>query len=269
MQIPVPESRYSSLHAVKGGLVWLKEPISGNLGEGGANLDDAAPRAALERFDFAQQRSTELHDEVDWFEVSGDGCYLVVSDHGDLSVVPADRKPDSDNPSDRVGVDLSRARYLAQPAALWRNAYEEAGRILRHDYWVPDMAEVDWDGVLAAYRPLLDRIAGPGDFADLLWEVLGELGTSHAYVAPAGGRRGGGGGKSACSARIWSWPGTAAGGSPGCCRGSPRTRGRARRWRAPGPASARATPSSPWTGSRSARPVPGRCWWARPESRSS
>ena len=196
VQVPVPESRYSSLRAVKGGLVWLKEPISGNLGEGGANLDDAAPRAALERFDFAQQRSTELHDEVDWFEVSGDGCYLVVSDHGDLSVVPADRKPDSDNPSDRVGVDLSRARYLAQPAALWRNAYEEAGRILRHDYWVPDMADVDWDGVLAAYRPLLDRIAGSGDFADLLWEVLGELGTSHAYVAPAGGRRGGGGGKS-------------------------------------------------------------------------
>jgi tricorn protease len=191
VQVPVPESRYSSLRAVKGGLAWLREPVTGELGEGGANHGDAAPRPALERFDFVQQRSTELDDEVDWFEVSGDGCYLVVSDHGDLSVVPADRKPDSDNPADHVSVDLSRARYLAEPAALWRNAYEEAGRFIRHDFWVPDLAEVDWDGVLAAYRPLLDRIAGPGDFADLLWEVLGELGTSHAYVAPAGRGRNG------------------------------------------------------------------------------
>jgi tricorn protease len=44
---------------------------------------------------------------------------------------------------------------------------------------------VDWDGALDAYRPLLDRIRGAADFADLLWEVLGELGTSHAYVSAA------------------------------------------------------------------------------------
>jgi tricorn protease len=55
------------------------------------------------------------------------------------------------------------------------------------DFWVADMAGVDWDGVLDAYRPLLDRIAGPRDFADLLAEVLGELGSSHAYGSPGGG----------------------------------------------------------------------------------
>ena len=81
-------------------------------------------------------------------------------------------------------IDRSRARFLADPAALWRNAYAEAGRIMRHDFWVADMADVDWDAVLDAYRPLLDRIAGPADFADLLWEMFGELGTSHAYVRP-------------------------------------------------------------------------------------
>jgi len=192
VQVPVPESRYSSLRAVKGGLAWLREPVKGNLGEGGASLGDAGPRPTLERFDFAQQRCIELAEEVDWFEVSGDGSRLVLSDDGDLCVVPSERKPDSDNPADRVQVDLSRARYMADPVALWRAAYEEAGRVIRHDFWVPDMAEVDWDAVLAEYRPLLERIAGPKDFADLLWEVLGELGTSHAYVFPQGGRNGGG-----------------------------------------------------------------------------
>jgi tricorn protease len=191
VQVPVAESRYSSLRAVKGGLAWRREPVAGNLGEGGARPGDDAPRASLEHFDLGQQRRTELADEVDWFAVSGDGGVLVISDHGKLCAVPADRKPDldsdSDNPAERVTIDKSRARFLADPATLWQNAYAEAGRFVRHDFWVADMAEVDWDAVLDAYRPLLDRIAGPADFADLLWEVFGELGTSHAYIFPAGG----------------------------------------------------------------------------------
>jgi tricorn protease len=185
VQIPVAEARYASLRAVSGGLAWLRVPLTGNLGEGGASPGDVSPRPRLEQFDLTSQRRTELADELDWFEVSGDGNVLVVSDHEKLSAVPADRKPDEDNPAERVTIDKSRARFLADPAALWRNAYAEAGRFMRHDFWVADMAEADWDGVLDAYRPLLDRITGPGDFADLLWEVSGELGTSHAYVDAA------------------------------------------------------------------------------------
>ena len=55
-------------------------------------------------------------------------------------------KEDSEESGDAVTVDLSRARYMADPAALWRHAYDEAGRIMRHDFWVADMAGVDWDG---------------------------------------------------------------------------------------------------------------------------
>ncbi len=199
VQIPVAESRYSSLRAVKGGLAWLREPVTGSLGEGGASPDDDAPRPGLEHFDLGQQRRTELAEEVDWFEVSGDGSVLVICDRGKLCVVPADRKPDldsdadsdSDSPAERVTIDRSRARFLADPAALWQNAYAEAGRFVRHDFWVADLADVDWDAVLEAYRPLLDRIAGPADVADVLWEVFGELGTSHAYVAQSSAHDGG------------------------------------------------------------------------------
>ena len=55
----------------------------------------------------------------------------------------------------------------------------------------PDMCGIDWDAVLAQYRPLVERVASPDEFADLLREVLGELGTSHAYVhARPGATRG-------------------------------------------------------------------------------
>jgi tricorn protease len=186
--LPVPEARYESLRAVKGGLAWLRQPLWGNLGQGGARLTDDAPRAALERFDLRRQKATVLREQLDWYVPSGDGSRLVISDHGDLTVVPACQKSDSDDPDDEVSVDASRARFLADPVLLWRHAVSEAGRLMAHDFWVPDMAGVDWDGVIAEYLPLADAMTGPNDFADLLWEIFGELGSSHAYVtaAPSG-----------------------------------------------------------------------------------
>ncbi len=185
--LPVPDSRYQSLCAVEDGLAWLREPLTGDLGEGGASPDDDRPRASLEHFDIKRVRCTELIEEADWCEASGDGTRLVVRDHHRVYVIPANRKADSDNTDDRVSVDLGRARFRADPAALWRAAYAEAGRAMRHEYWIPDMADVDWDGVLEQYRPLLDRIATADDFADVMHEVVGELGSSHAYIRGAGG----------------------------------------------------------------------------------
>ncbi len=186
VQVPVPESRYRQLHAVDGGLAWLRDPLAGNLGEGGARLDDSGPRPALEYFDIKRSRCTELAGDVSWFAPSGDGTRLAVYDHHQLVIVPATRKADSDS-DDRVSVDLSRARFIAEPAALWRAAYAQAGRTMRHEFWISDMADVDWDAVLDQYRPLLDRIATSDEFADLLNEVVAELGSSHAYISPAGG----------------------------------------------------------------------------------
>ena len=185
VRVPVPEARYSSLQAIKGGLAWLREPVSGVLGENAADPYEDGPRAVLERFDLVRRKCTELVDELDWFTVSGDGTRIVAGDGDDVRVQSSERKQDSDDDGDDLTVDLSRARFVADPAALWRHAYGEAGRLMRRDFWVADMCGVDWDAVLAEYRPLLDRISGASDFADLLWEVFGELGTSHAYVVQA------------------------------------------------------------------------------------
>jgi tricorn protease len=184
--VPVEEARYYGLAAVKGGLVWLRSRLSGVLGEGAADLDEDRPRPSLERFDLRKREVTTLAGEVDWFAASGDGTRLVLRDGSELRVVPSDRKADNGSSDDAVSVDLSRARFLADPAVLWEHAYGEAGRLLRQDFWTPGMSDVDWDGVLAAYRPLLSRIGSSIEFADLLYEVSAELGTSHAYVMPTG-----------------------------------------------------------------------------------
>ncbi|WP_370413228.1 S41 family peptidase [Streptomyces fradiae] len=180
---PVTASKYSALQPVAGGgLVWLRWPISGALGETFANPSDPSPRPTLEHYNIPKARKTELVGHLDWFAVSGDGSRLVVVDEGELRAVPATESGDSDS---TVYLDLRRIVHEVDPAAEWRQAFDEAGRIVRAYFWEPDMGGVDWTAVLDQYRPLVQRVASPDEFADLLREVMGELGTSHAYVSPA------------------------------------------------------------------------------------
>ncbi|MEU7425735.1 S41 family peptidase [Streptomyces sp. NPDC040750] len=180
---PVIASKYSALHPVAGGgLVWLRWPISGALGETFASPDDTTGRPTLEYFNITKAKKSELVGHLDWFAVSGDGTRLVVVVEGDLRAVPSTEIGDGDT---TVWIDPRRILHEVDPAAEWRQSYDEAGRLTRAYFWDPGMCGIDWDAVLAQYRPLLERVTSPDEFADLLREVLGELGTSHAYVTAA------------------------------------------------------------------------------------
>lgn len=189
---PVEAGRYSTLRAAKDGVLWLRHPVHGVLGTTRAHPEDPDPHTELERYDLAQRRLEHLAADAGHFEVSGDGKRVLLWSDGRLRVVPSDRRTGADDDGDSsVTVDLARVRQTVEPAAEWRQMYDETGRLMRDHYWRPDFDGVDWDGVLGRYRPLLDRLATHSDLVDLLWEVHGELGTSHAYVSPPGGPGGG------------------------------------------------------------------------------
>ncbi|MCX4574888.1 PDZ domain-containing protein [Streptomyces sp. NBC_01571] len=189
---PVEAARYSTLRAAKDGLLWLRHPVRGVLGASRATPDDPDPKTELERYDLAQHRIEHLAADADHFAVTGDGKRVLLWTDGKLKLVPSDRRASNDDESDtNITVDLSRIRQTVDPAAEWRQMYEETGRLMRDNFWRPDLGGADWEGVLDRYRPVLDRIATHDDLVDLLWEVQGELGTSHAYVSPRGGWAGG------------------------------------------------------------------------------
>ncbi|MET8470800.1 PDZ domain-containing protein [Streptomyces sp. NPDC006422] len=186
---PVEAARYSRLRTAKDGVLWLRHPVRGVLGDSRAGLDAPEPKNRLERYDLVQQRVEEIGSDADHFEVTGDGKRVLLWTGEVLKVVPSDRRPAHDDDSDtNITVDLSRVSQTVDPAAEWRQMYDEAGRLMRDNFWRADLNGVDWDGVLDRYRPVLDRVATHDDLVDLLWEVQGELGTSHAYVTPRGGR---------------------------------------------------------------------------------
>ncbi len=177
---PVDAGRLDALQAVQGGAVWQTLPWRGELGE---DLAGDAPRPRLTHIDFATGKTQTLIDAVDQAVVTGDGSRIVVWADGAMSVVPAARKVEADAP-DRLEVDLSGTTVTIEPREQWRQMYDEAWRLMRDNFWRADMDGVDWPGARERYLPLLERIGTHDDLVDLLWELQGELGSSHAYVTP-------------------------------------------------------------------------------------
>ena len=78
-------------------------------------------------------------------------------------------------------LDLSRVKVNIDPISEWKQMYSESWRLQKEHFWTSDMSGVNWDNVYKRYLPLLDKVASRSEFSDLIWEMQGELGTSHAY----------------------------------------------------------------------------------------
>lgn len=182
--VPVPQGNYSHLAVGEGALLWLDTELSGVTGEGKGTPQDKKSAPSLVRYDLAKRKSTTIVPAVDSYRLSGDLRRVVYILDKSVTSVPADSKVEEDS-AEHVKVELNRIRVTLDPVAAWGQAFDEAWRLQRDFFWTADMAGQDWDSVYKRYRPIVDRLGSHDDLVDLLWELHGELGTSHAYVRPA------------------------------------------------------------------------------------
>ncbi len=180
---PVEVKRYGQIRGIKGKVLFSSFPAEGALGIGVSDQDEDG-KGLLEMYDLEELRLETLFNGLTNFEVSSNGKTLIYRAGNQLRVVKAGEKADSNAaaPSRRSGwLDLGRIRLSVNPHAEWRQMYREAWRLQRDHFWTEDMSGVDWRAVYERYLPLLERVATRSEFSDLMWEMQGELGTSHAY----------------------------------------------------------------------------------------
>ncbi|MEJ7670279.1 MAG: S41 family peptidase [Casimicrobiaceae bacterium] len=194
---PVPENLFGKIAgAADNKVVWSVLPIAGAHGRGGHK----EVKGKLEVFDLETLRTEPLADEADTFELANDRTTLVFRAGNRLRAVVASGKPargkdergasPSDRPSRETGwIDLNRIRLSVDPRLEWRQMLREVWRLQRDHFWVSDMSGTDWNSVYSQYEPLLERVATRGELSDLIWEMQGELGTSHAYEMGGDHRR--------------------------------------------------------------------------------
>jgi tricorn protease len=181
LPFPVPEGRYSAVCGIKGKVLFLSHPVHG------VDHDPSSHgvRGSVDYYDLESYKTEHWLDGVSGLDLSRDSKWLIYRQSRRLrvlKVIDKTVKMDSDRPSRESGwLDLNRLKVSIQPLAEWRQMFAEAWRLQREQFWSEDMSGVDWEAIYRQYVPLVERVSTRSELSDLLWELQGELGTSHAY----------------------------------------------------------------------------------------
>ncbi|MEM7245662.1 MAG: S41 family peptidase [Acidobacteriota bacterium] len=186
LAFPVEEGIYRSIVAAPDRVFFTSVPPEGSLGQTWADGDDEDPKVLVQVYDYERHRTEDFLEAVSDLSGTPDGRSLLVRIGRKLRLLsggldPKDVPPPWETGREGGWIDIDRLSVEVVPGLEWVQMFDEAWRLQRDHFWTPDMSKIDWNGVHDRYRPLVDRVATRGDFSDLLWELQGELGTSHCY----------------------------------------------------------------------------------------
>ncbi len=177
-------AEYSDLSASGNAVLFLARPRLGLLDQSffEEERDEHLPK--LVSFDLLDAKKVTMAPKVKGYQTRGAKTLLHTS--AGLRLLKTGETPPKDPP--RKGhnrftgtIDLGRLRVPVVPGDEWKQMVRDAWRMQRAHFWTADMAEVDWEEVLERYLERVERVTTRAELSDLIWEMQGELGTSHAY----------------------------------------------------------------------------------------
>ena len=189
LAFPVDEGDYGTIVAARNRVLFTKFELRGIKPNDRDNGDENHGGTLL-AYDFEQQRSATIATDVSDIVLGSDHHTLVYRSGDRVRVIDAladlpeehdDVKPPAEAGRKSGWVDLDRVRVEVHPQAEWKQMYREAWRLQTEQFWVEDMSDIDWDRVYDRYEMLLPRVRTRSELSDVIWEMHGELGTSHAY----------------------------------------------------------------------------------------
>ncbi len=183
LPFPVREGLYRQLACDADHVYWTTVEPHGSINN--SFYAEAGGHATLSHFSLKDLKEEVLATHIASFALSADRTAMALRQGKRLRVIKTGDKADdktAPTPGRDTGyVDLHRISLAVNRPAEWNQMLREAWRLMRDNFWSPTMSGHDWDEIFRRYQRLLPRIATRSDFSDLIWEMQGELGTSHAY----------------------------------------------------------------------------------------
>lgn len=186
---PVAEGRYHQIIGAENRALFTLYSVEGIRPNHSWYSDDNYG-GTLMAFDFEESRAASLQRDVGYMSLAFDNQTLFYKAGRRIRAIDAleklpseGREPGSASGTGRKSgfLDLSRAQVLVTPQDEWKQMYEESWRLQKEQFWDEKMSDIDWDLIRTRYQRLLPRVRTRAEVSDLIWEMQGELGTSHAY----------------------------------------------------------------------------------------
>ena len=172
-ELPVPAGNYRALR-VDGKRLWfLDRDLDGKNQLKSIAIDNQGGPADI------------LASDVRGYELSADGKKLMlVRNQGQAApeVLIVDAAPKLPAELGKVQVRWSDWQIATQPRAEWKQMFADAWRLHRDHFYDVKMHGVDWVAMRAKYEPLVDRLTDRYELAELMAQMVSELGALHSQV---------------------------------------------------------------------------------------
>jgi tricorn protease len=166
-------SLYSGLQTTATGVLYYLETAGGT----GGFSDDQ--KSTLNRFDLKKREDETVVGEAAGFELSRDGKRILVQLPKNKWSI-ADIGDKIDTAKRPLAVDAIEVKI--DPAAEWKQIFEEAWRINRDYFYDPGMHGADWNAMRTKYAAFLPHLAVRGDLNRVLQWMSSELAVGHHRV---------------------------------------------------------------------------------------
>ncbi len=171
LSFPVRPGNYSSLGVTADGdLLWISRGEGRGFG------------GKLFKFSFKERKESEVMD-LNSYLLSADGKKMLYSSGMNWGITAAGSKP----AAGKETLNISAVSVRIDPAAEWRQIFDEAWRLNRDYFYDPGMHGADWKAMKMKYEPFLADLACRSDLNRLIQWMCSELAVGHHRVG--GGER--------------------------------------------------------------------------------
>jgi tricorn protease len=141
----------------------------------------------LRKFDLGSKQTSSIYEGPELrFMFNPDRSKFVYFADGTLGV--AETKTGVKHGDGKV--DTQAVEASVDPSAEWRQMFWEAWRVERDGFFREDLWGLDWQAIGKHYEQYLPHVRHRQDLYYVIGLLIGELGTSHAYVDPAPSEQG-------------------------------------------------------------------------------
>ncbi|RVU43286.1 S41 family peptidase [Rubrivivax rivuli] len=187
-EVPLPPGNYTRLHTDGRRLYFLEadSTVERRTSLRTLAIENTGPQPEL----FAA--------DVNDYELSGDAKRLLLvrraaspQQAADIQLMDAAAKP----PTEPAVLARTQVRWAdwqiqTEPAAEWRQLFDDAWRLHRDHFYDAKMHGTDWPAVRRKYAALLPRVGERRELAELMAQMVAEVGALHSQVAAGDVRRG-------------------------------------------------------------------------------
>ncbi|MDQ3488398.1 MAG: PDZ domain-containing protein [Acidobacteriota bacterium] len=166
--LPPAAGNYSGLQAVKGKLLFQRQPRSGS----------ADTKSPILYFDLTEREEKPVLDDAAGFEVTADGKKILVAVQGRFAILDIKSPQKFEKPIATADMEAP-----VDPRAEWKQMFEDVYRFQRDFFYDKDMHGVDWAAMKTRYGKLLEDAVTRWDVDFIIGEFIGELNASHTYYS--------------------------------------------------------------------------------------